>query len=576
VLTSKTKRLGLLAAGLLATAAMTAGASASGPAGYNLVGTGAPEFSGEGAFAPSAGVNKPRRMSVAATGILIADTQNHRVREVRWDGTIVTVAGTGVPGDSGDGGPATLAQLNEPASVAALPGGGFLIADRRNERVRKVSPDGTISPALDEDDHHFDGGGDDEGNDRWIERPQDVSVTPDGGFLIADSETDRIVKVDAEGELSRFAGTGMRGFRGDGGSALDARLNSPRGVVATPDGGALIADTNNHRVRRVEPDGRISTVAGTGVAGFSGDLGPAAEAQLSSPVAVSLVPEGGYLIADRDNHRVRYVWTEGTILTYAGTGEAGDNGEGLPPAETQLNEPRGMVGLGNDTVLVTDSSNHRVRMFAAPADLESPPVEQARPDEESLPPAAPPVAGQRMNAAEVRGDVQVKLPGSGDFVPLDGAASIPVGSVVDSNAGAVRITSAANLKGRRQKAVFFEGAFEVAQKRARRPVTDLVLRGGSFTACKAVKRRARASTSPLAVASRQRARRGLWGSGHGRFRTRGRHGAATVRGTIWYTADRCEGTFVSVKRGVVAVRDFGRKRQVLVPAGKSYLARARR
>jgi hypothetical protein len=156
-------------------------------------------------------------------------------------------------------------------------------------------------------------------------------------------------------------------------------------------------------------------------------------------------------------------------------------------------------------------------------------------------------------------------------VELDEAASIPVGSLVDARSGSVTLTSARDASGATQTATFSGGLFELVQRRARRPVTELVLRGGDFRRC----RRRVARRSRMAVASaRRRPVRRLWGSGKGRFRTRGRHGAATVRGTIWLTEDTCAGTRVTVRRGLVAVRDFPARKTVMVRAGRSHLARA--
>jgi hypothetical protein len=160
--------------------------------------------------------------------------------------------------------------------------------------------------------------------------------------------------------------------------------------------------------------------------------------------------------------------------------------------------------------------------------------------------------------------VLVKNRGASRFARLTRGASIPVGSVVNASDGAVRLTSAANRAGKRQTAVFHSGSFLVTQKRTRRPITDIALRG-ALPSC---------APSSGAVSSARRTRRGIWGRGHGRFRTRGRHGAGTVRGTVWFTADTCSGTLVKVKRGVVSVKDFARGRTVRVSAGRSYLARA--
>jgi hypothetical protein len=565
----RTFAAGLLGAGLIAATAT----AASGPLTYTFAGNGTPGFTGDKPLAADSTLNAPRRMALAPTGVLVADTFNHRVREIRWDGSMVTVAGTGVPGRLGDGAPARAAQLNEPAAVASMPDGGLLIADRGNGLIRRVGPDGVITTlAGDEvDSDGRDAAHDDD--DAAIEYPQDVAPTADGGFLVADSHADKIFSVDSEGDVRRVAGTGAGGFRGDGGLAREARLNDPRGVIATPDGGMLIADSGNHRVRRVDPDGRIATVAGSGADAFAGDGGPAADAQLRTPVGLTLIPEGGYLIADRDDNRVRRVSPEGLISTAAGTGEPGYNGEARAPAETQLNSPRGVLAGDGGTILIADTSNHRLRLVAQPADPPAAPIEQVMPESATLPPPAPPVAGKRLNVTAERGEIFVKVPGAEGYVELTRAASVPVGSLIDAKGGAVRLTSAANLKGAKQTAIFSRGAFAVRQKRQRRPVTDLVLNGGDFSSCR---RRSSARRSAVVNSSRRGARRGLWGRGRGRFRTRGRHGAATVRGTIWFTEDRCDGTLVRVRRGVVSVRDFARKRRVLVPAGHRYLARARR
>ena len=184
-----------------------------------------------------------------------------------------------------------------------------------------------------------------------------------------------------------------------------------------------------------------------------------------------------------------------------------------------------------------------------------------------------PRRGESMNAAPERGTVTVRLPGSDAAVPLENAASIPVGSVLNARAGAVSITAAASPAGGTQRATFSGGAFVVAQPRTS-GVTDIRLRGGSFRSCRTKSASvSRLGSGPLAGMAARRPIRKLWGSGKGRFRTRGRHGAATVRGTKWMTADTCKGTLVRVRRGVVDVRDFARRRTVVVRAGEQHLVR---
>jgi hypothetical protein len=184
------------------------------------------------------------------------------------------------------------------------------------------------------------------------------------------------------------------------------------------------------------------------------------------------------------------------------------------------------------------------------------------------PPVPPPVLGPTVNVAVVSGQVFVKLPGQG-FVPLSAARQIPAGSQVDARRGVVRLTSAANTSGAVQSGDFTGAVFQVLQSRRLHGLTDLNLTGGSFRGCVA-----RGGRAAVARRLSSRVVRRLRGSANGRFRTRGRYSAATVRGTIWDTADRCDGTLTRVQRGVVDVRDFRARRNVTVRAGRSYLARA--
>jgi Ca2+-binding RTX toxin-like protein len=189
-------------------------------------------------------------------------------------------------------------------------------------------------------------------------------------------------------------------------------------------------------------------------------------------------------------------------------------------------------------------------------DVPSEPTTDARPE-----------AGESVVAEPAQGRIRIKLPGKDHFALLEAGDEIPLGSEVDARHGAVTLFAAAGAN-RLDGARFTGAVFRVTQTRGRKPITELRLRGGSFAACgKAV-----ASTS---ARKKKRAVRGLWGSGHGRFRTRGRNSAATVRGTIWLVEDRCDGTLTRVRRGVVAVRDFAHKKTVRVAAGERYFARGR-
>jgi hypothetical protein len=274
---------------------------------FRVAGTGDQGNSGDDGPATAAKLNTPEGVAVTPDGgFLIADYDNHTVRKVSSAGVITRVAGTGSAGNSGDDGPATDAQLNHPAGVAVTPDDGFLIADYDNHTVRKVSSAGVITRVAGTGSAG-NSGDDGPATDAQLNHPAGVAVTPDGGFLIADEVNNAVRKVSSAGVITRVAGTGSAGNSGDDGQAADARLRAPAGVTVTHDGGFLIADTNNNEVRKVSSAGVITRVAGTGSAGNSGDDGSATEAQLNSPSRVALTHEGGFLIPDTSNNEVRNV-----------------------------------------------------------------------------------------------------------------------------------------------------------------------------------------------------------------------------------------------------------------------------
>jgi hypothetical protein len=288
---------------------------------------------------------------------------------------IFTVAGTTL-GLSGDGGPASAAQLHSPAGMAATADGGFLIADRLNHRVRRVSPDGTITTVAGTTPGFSGDGG--PASAAQLGSPNGVAATADGGLLIADLGNHRVRRVSPGGTITTVAGT-AQGFSGDGGPASAAQLNTPAGVAATADGGFLIADTGNDRVRRVSPDGTITTAAGT-TQGLSGDGGPATAAQLDNPPGVAVTADGGFVIADEGNDRVRRVSPGGTITTVAGTTQ-GSSGDGGPATAALLSVPGGVAATAEGGLLVADTFNHRVRFVDT--DLRGPasgPTGPAGPD----------------------------------------------------------------------------------------------------------------------------------------------------------------------------------------------------
>jgi sugar lactone lactonase YvrE len=318
-----------------------------------FAGTGVFGFSGDGGSATSANLNTPVGVAVDAQGNLyIADTGNNRVRKVaaKLDafgniipgGIITTFAGSGVAGFSGDGGPATTARLSSPWGVAVDGQGNVYIADEANNRVREVNGAGTITTVAGGGSTFGDGG---PATSAQLSQPMGVAVDGQGNFYIADRGNSRVRKVTSGGTITTLAGTGVSGYSGDGGAASAAKVNLPAGVAADGPGNVYIADTNNHRVRKVDTFGIISTFAGSGVFGFSGDGGPATVAQLATPTGVALDAQGNLLIADDGNARVRRVDLGGTITTIAGNGTCCSSGlgDGGPATSAQLLDPRGVA-----------------------------------------------------------------------------------------------------------------------------------------------------------------------------------------------------------------------------------------
>ena len=323
-----------------------------------IAGTGEVGFSGDGGPAAEAQLYGPSGVAVDGAGnVYIADRNNERIHKVDTTGTITTIAGTGEYGFSGDGGPAAEAQLRSPNGVAVDGAGNLYIADRNNHRIRKVDSTGTITTIAGTGEFDFGGDGG-PAAEAQIGSPYGVAVDGAGNLYIADSGNQRIRKVDSTGTITTIAGTGERGFRGDGGPAAEAQLNLPYGVVVDGAGNLYIGDLYNDRIRKVDTTGTITTIAGTGESGFRGDGGPAAEAQLSDPTGVAMDGAGNLYIADTENQRIRKVDSMGTITTIAGTGERGDGG---PAAEAQLSDPFGVAVDGAGNLYIAERDNQRIR-----------------------------------------------------------------------------------------------------------------------------------------------------------------------------------------------------------------------
>jgi uncharacterized protein (TIGR03437 family) len=321
-----------------------------------IAGNGIAGFGGDNVPATSAQLNLPRGIAVDASGNLyIADSGNNRIRAVSG-GVIGTVAGNGAPGFSGDNGPATAAQLQLPTGVAVDSAGSLYIADYYNNRIRRVSS-GTISTVAGKGIAGFSG---DTGpaTQALLNNPLTIAVDYAENIYLSDYGNNRIRKI-AAGVITTVAGNGASGYSGDGGSAISAQLHLPAGVALDAAGNLYIADAHNNVIRKVS-GGLISTLAGNGTAGFSGDSGPAASAQLNQPTGVALDGTGSVYIADSANNRVRKV-SAGVITTLAGNGTAGFAGDSGPAASAQLNQPAGVALDSSGNLYIADTANNRIR-----------------------------------------------------------------------------------------------------------------------------------------------------------------------------------------------------------------------
>jgi RHS repeat-associated protein len=326
---------------------------------------------GDGGLATQAGMT-PRGVATGPDGSLyIADQGNHRIRRVSPGGIISTVAGSGSgAGFGGDGGPATQARLSSPDDVDIAPDGSLYIADQGNYRIRRVDPEGTITTVAGTGTRGTSGDGG-AAIAAQLEYVEAVEVATDGGLYVAQygpfGSNSFVRRIGPDGVITRFAGGGG-GFCGDGGPATNACLSYPRGLAVGSDGSVYIADENNRRIRRVSPDGIITTVAGSNGGGTcTGDGGQATQAKLAAPKGVAVAPDGSLYIADCD--RVRRVGGDGIITTVAGGGETSDNrtyGDGRPAKRGWLDTPDDIAIAPNGGMLVSDWGHWRVRRVRVP------------------------------------------------------------------------------------------------------------------------------------------------------------------------------------------------------------------
>jgi sugar lactone lactonase YvrE len=325
-------------------------------------GSGTAGFSGDGGLATSAELNNPNNMVVLSSNvILVADTNNQRIRQFTLGGNITTAFGNGTLAFTGDGGPAAAAALSFPRGIALASSGKIYIADQNANRVRQIS--GGIITTIAGGGLPGDGG---PAASAFLNFPESLAISPSGNLYICDVVNHRIRLFNAAtGTVSNFAGNGTNSFGGDGGPATSASLDVPLGVALDAAGNLYIADQFNNRIRMVNKSGVISTVAGNGVAAYSGDGGPATSAALSVPAGVVVDSAGNVLVADMGNQVVRKFAPGGNISTVAGTGKKGFTGDGGPATSAQLSQPRAVAIDSGGNIFIADMGNNRVRRVDA-------------------------------------------------------------------------------------------------------------------------------------------------------------------------------------------------------------------
>ncbi|MDD0838196.1 SMP-30/gluconolactonase/LRE family protein [Curvibacter sp. HBC61] len=324
-----------------------------------VAGIGQSGYLGDDVAATTTSLSSPRGVVLDGTGAFyIVDASNQRIRKVSTAGIITTVAGTGTAGFTGDGGAATSASLRAPAGLALDGSGNLYISDSSNHRIRKVSA-GVITTLAGTGTFGFGGDGGAPASAQ-INSPQGVAVDSTGTVYVADTNNVRVRKISG-GLISTLAGTGSNSFGGDGSDALSAQFSTIQGVARDSAGNVYISDSGSHRIRKISPTGLASTLAGTGVGNYSGDNGPASSAQLKSPQGIALDSAGNLYVADSSNHRIRKIDTSGTITTVAGSGSSGFSGDGGPANSAQLDTPYGVLVDSQGNIFIVDSGNNRIR-----------------------------------------------------------------------------------------------------------------------------------------------------------------------------------------------------------------------
>jgi len=328
-----------------------------------FAGTGAAAYGGDGSAATAAGVNNPYGVAVDHAGnVYVADYGNNRIRKINTAGIISTIAGTGTAGFSGDNGPATIAEIYAPRGIATDAAGNVYFSDYANNRIRKINTAGIISTIAGTGAVGY-AGDNGPATSAELNFAWGIAVDATGNVIIADQINCRVRRINTSGIISLVGGTGIAFFGGDGGQATAAGIQYPMGVAVDGGGNIYVADDGDNRIRKINPAGIISTIAGSPVYGFTGDGGPSTLARLYYPQGVATDAAGNIYIADLNNNRIRKINTSGIINTIAGDGTAGFSGDGGSPVTAAINQSTGVAVDLAGNVYISDNDNNRIRII---------------------------------------------------------------------------------------------------------------------------------------------------------------------------------------------------------------------
>ncbi|MFI5150911.1 MAG: NHL repeat-containing protein [Bacteroidia bacterium] len=315
---------------------------------------------GDGGKANAATLREPSTMVLDSAGTLyFVDAGHHRIRKITTDGLITTVAGNGKIGTPKDKTHALKSDM-DPDCIALDTKGVLYISDGFNHKVYKVNADGTLLTFAGTGKEGFSGDGG-PALKAQLNLPSGIATDASGSVYIADAGNCRILKIDTKGIIKTIAGTGEPESSGDGGKAISASLNFPSAITVDAKGNVYFTEPMDHKIRKINTDGTITTIAGNGKSGYSGDGGPALQASMNNPAQLCADKEGNIFVADQENSAIRKITPSGIISTIAGNGTKGFEGDGGSPLKAKLNKPAAVLVDSKGTIYIADQGNDGIR-----------------------------------------------------------------------------------------------------------------------------------------------------------------------------------------------------------------------